>query len=651
LIEEIYKNSQVSSYQPPIEIADFTGNVVKKDFADGVSILNRSWVELNDLSVIERKDRDQRTFNAFVDENTDDPAEAWKWRGTRSKARNKAIAMHSQLTSGFIIPMFMAQNSDDEEDRAFSDFMRDLAEWTVNNSDYKSSYLMTSMGMLVNPVTYMGAEYAEVYQKIRVKMEDGSYTKQEVLDEVLSGFKAPVYATEQILITNAYEQNIQRQRSVIKRRYIDFSEAQAKYSAHENWDYVQPGVKSIYSEDDGQFYDIKDDDHPYLVEEATYYNRREDAEVSFIGGIYMGSSNLEANPIKHRDNKNAPKYNVIPFGYQRVNEHFYFYKSLMNSMYWDDKLIDAQYEMVMNRSFLDLYPPVAVTGTDKVDSEIVFPSSIVAFKDKDFSAKPILPAGNLNGMFGAMNVTENSMDEASVSGVTAGQLPAGDTKATAVAIAERNAQTLLKGVGKTLAESIVQYGDLMKDCILNHLTVPQISEIASEKGMLKYRTFTLNKKQIGDKEVSKVLKFDQSLLGRSMSDEKKQEEEMKMLEDIDYPDNKKHVYRINPEVAYRYKYLTYVEPEIMFPKNEEFMQAMWMQLYAQMRADPLVSGDKLVRETLYSFVRGKADDMIVKQDAMGMNPAEQIMGKGANPVNVAGQTIKNAAVPSKPVRV
>lgn len=134
------------------EIANFT-SIVKREFSCGVEILNKPWVELNDLSVLERKDRDQRTFNAFVDESTEDPSEAWKWRGTRSKARNKAIAMHAQLTAGYIIPMFMAQNDEDEEDRAFSEMMRDLSEWTVNNSEYKSSFLMTTMGMLINPVT------------------------------------------------------------------------------------------------------------------------------------------------------------------------------------------------------------------------------------------------------------------------------------------------------------------------------------------------------------------------------------------------------------------------------------------------------------------------------------------------------------------
>ena len=644
MVGEIYKNTPVSNFQPSQEIKDFT-MIVKRAFSDSVDILNKPWTELNDMSVLDRKDRDQRTFNAFVDESCEDPSEAWKWRGTRSKARNKAIQMHAQLTAGYIIPMFMAQNDDDEEDRAFSDFMRDMSEWTINNSEYKSSFLMATMGMLVNPVTYLGAEYAEVYQTIKEKTELG-YTKKEVLDEVLSGFKAPVYSAEQILITNAFEPNIQRQTSLIKRRYIEYGEAEAKYGEHENWVYVQPGINSVYNEADGQFYDLKDDNHPYLVEEAIYYNRRNDTEVAFVGGIYMGDENVDDNPIKHRDNRNAPKYNVVPFGYQRVDEHFFFYKSLMNSQFWDNQLLDAQYEMGMNRIFIDLNAPLSISGGGKVDSDIIFPGSITAFEDKDVKLTPILPSANINNIFSGMNAVERSMDESSVSDQTGGQLGSADQKATALVIAEQNAKVMLQGVGKTLAESIVQYGDLMKDCIITHMTIPQVMEIAgSEKTKLKYGTFIIPKKMVGNREVSKTLKFDEKLLGREMSDEQKSKEEYKMLESVGYPNNKNHIYRINPEIFARYKYLTYVEPEKMFPKNEEFMKAILSQLYGQLRQDPLIKAEQLVRKTIYAYrdILGDTDDMIQEQQQIPQGLLESPQEETPKPANVAGQMIKKQA--------
>jgi hypothetical protein len=635
MIGDIYKSkTPVSAYKPSKEVADFT-SFVKRDFSTGIEILNKPYVELNDLSVIERDNRDRRTFNAFVDESIEDPNEAWKWRGTRSKARNKAIAMHAQLTAGYIIPMYMAQNEDDEEDRDFSDSMRDIVEWMVHNSNYKSSFLMTSMSMLVSPVTYMGAEYAQVFQTIKEKQEEG-YSKTEIIDEVLSGFQAPVYSCDEVLINNAFEQNIQRQRCIMKTRWIDYSEAQAKYGDHENWDFVQPGVNTLFNEEDGQFYDVKDDDHPFLVQEVTPMYRRDDTEVCFIGGIYMGDTNVENNPIRHRDNRNAPKYNVVPFGYQRISEHFFYYKSLMNAQYWDNQLLDAQYEIGMNRAFLDTNMPLAISGTDKVDSEIIFPNAIAAFKDKDTKVSPILPQANLGQMFSAMSVVESSMDESSVSDVSAGQLPDANQKATALNIAERNAKTLITGVGKTLAESVTQFGDLMGDIAITHYSVPQIEQIVNGTDKLKYRSFVLKNKVVGGKSVSKVIRFDDSLIGGEMTEDEIEEENLKMVEKYGGEDSNEEVYRVNPVLFSRKKYLTYVEPERMFPRNEEFMQAMYTQVYNQYRDNPFISLEALTRKSLYPFFRGETEEIMQKPEAV--DPTAEAAGGGGSQVgNMAMQ--------------
>lgn len=614
MIGDIYKNSKVSNYQPSTEVADIT-STVRKDYAKGDEILSRNWVELNNRSVIEDKNRGQRTFNAFVDESIEDPATAWQWRGTRSKARNKAIQMHAFLTAGYIVPSFVAQNDEDEEDRDFSDMMQDTVEWMIHNSNYKPSFLAVSMGMLVNPVTYMSAEYAEVYQTIKEKTEDG-YTKTEILDNELSGFQAPIYGAEQILISNAFEQNIQRHRFNIKRRYIEYGEAMAKYKDHENAQYITPGVKSLYSETDGVFYDIKDEDHPHLVEEVIYCNRREDTEIPFVNGIYLGDSDVNANPIKHRDNRNAPKYNVVPFGYQRINEHFFFYKSLMNAQYWDNQLLDEQYRLGMNRAFLDTNMPMAVSGVESFDQEVIFPSSVVAFANPEAKMTPMLQPANLGSIWGAMQQTETSIEESSLSASSGGQLPDANQKATAIAVAQRNAETIMKGVGANLAISIVQLGSLMADIATQHLTAPQVDEISGEKVRLKYRTLVLNDKVIDGKEVSKILRFDESLLGRDMSEDEQKERSLELLEESGYPKEDKVIYLINPLLFSRRKYLTRCEPQRMFPMNDEYRQGVMSQLYAQFQQNPYINLEALTRKTMYSFLRSETDDVMADEDQM-----------------------------------
>lgn len=604
----------ISAYQPLADVLNFTKNV-KEDYDQGVSIIQRPWVELNDRSIIEDENRGKQMFNGFVDTSNEDPNEAWKWRGTRSMARNKGIAMHANLTANYLLPLFTAQNENDEVDRDFSEVMRDIIEWMAmpSNSDYQSSFLQMVFAMETNPVTFLGAEYCEVYQTIREKQDSGKYTTKEILDEVLSGFKCPIYSASQVLITNPYERNIQKQRRIIKRRYCEKEELEAKYGDHPNWAYVQEGIKSIYSDDDGYFYDIKDDEHPNLVAEETALSRRDDSEVCFINGIYFGNENIEDNPIKHRDNRNAPKYNVVPFGFHRIGEHFFYYKSMMNTLGWDNMLYDAMSEIVMNRAMLETEMPIAISGTDKVDSEIIFPNAVVAFKDKDTRITPLIPNSNLAAGFNALRETEDSINKGSVSETISGQLPEASQKAFSVAQAQANSKKLIGAVGKSLAESIIQYGDLMKDIAINNITVPQVEELVGGTMKLKYKSFILNNKSVGGKMANKNIRFDESLIGLELTEEEKTNRNMKLLEESGYPYKKDAIYLINPELFAKFKYLTRVDVEEMFVKNQDYWQPVLLQLKQALAQDPTVKQDVLTRKLLYAYFQSDSEDLIQEQ--------------------------------------
>lgn len=631
MIGEIYENQKnVSGYQPTQEIADLTG-YVKLAYAEGDQILHRPWEELNYYSIISRMNKDQRAFNSFVDESVEDPREAWKWRGTRSMARNKAMSMHAHLTAQYIVPGVFAMNEDEDSDEAMAAVMHDVVEWMTVNSNYRPSFLLASMGMLVNPVTFLGAEYFEVMQTVKRKTELG-YTKEEIRDEELSGFQAQVYSADQILITNAYEQNIQRQRSIIERNFLDYEEAKAKYGWHMNWEYVTPGVKSIYHEDDGLFYDIRDEDNTKLVEEVIYKNRREDCEVPFINGIYFGPDDPETARFNHRDERDAPKYNKVPFGYERINEHFFYYKSLMNAVGWDNQLLDAMYANTMNREILEILPPVQISGDEEIDSEVIFPSSVVSFENPETEIKSILPPFRGEG-YRAMQEIEKSLSQTSISEIASGQLPDPNQKAFSVAQAASTSRTLLGNVGKTLGESVAQYGQLMIDIALHHLTVAQVDEVSNN---LKYRNFILEDQEIGGKKVSKKIVFDEKLIGRSMSDQKRDEEAVSMLDGGDPNDVTKHVYRVNPHLFSKRKYMIRVEPDTMLPANAEFEKLLAIELYDRLRQDPLIEPSVLVRDLIGQYKKGDVERFMAKQPS-----AEQIMGSPVD-IEAAGAVSEEA---------
>ncbi|MEK7578131.1 MAG: hypothetical protein AAB456_00200 [Patescibacteria group bacterium] len=617
---------------------------MQKDYYDGVRILESPWTELNNRSVTDDMNRGQMMFNAFVDTSVEDPREAWKWRGTRSQARNKGIAMHAQLTGNYLLPSFDAQNENDEIDRDFSEVMRQIAEWLTSPtvSNYQSSFLQIVFGMMQNPVTYLGAEYFEVYQTIKEKTAKG-YDPKEILDETLSGFQCPIYSVAEVLITNAYERNIQKQRCIIKRRWVEKSELEAKYGEHPNWFAVREGIRSIYNNEDGLFYDIKDEEHPHLVAEETYLNRRGDAEICFANGVYLGNDDVDNNPIKHRDHRNAPKYDVTPFRYLTIGDHFFYGKSMMNALGWDNMLYDAMTEVVMNRAILEVEMPVAFIGSDKIDSEVIFPNSVVAFESPDVKVQPLMPSSNLAAGFNALRDTEKSIDEGSVSPTLSGQLPEASQKAYSVAQAQANAKKLIGAVGKSLAESVVQYGDLMKDIIIHNITVPQIDELTTGQMRLKYRNFFLPDKGTGK---MKSIYFDRELIGREATKEQMEEANLYAAQVGGYPENKNSIWLVNPELFARFRYLTRVDAEEIFAKNAEYWQPILTQLYGMLRADPQVDGGWLLGKLAQAYFQSEGDKLVRREPLTLPQPTGE---KGALGRTMEGRqlsTIASGAIPS-----
>ena len=194
-----------------------------------------------------------------------------------------------------------------------------------------------------------------------------------------------------------------------------------------------------------------------------------------------------------------------------------------------------------------------------------------------------------------------------------GQLPDKEQKAYSVAQAQSNAKKLLGGVAKTLGQSMIQYGDLMKDIVINHITIPEVDELTSKALKLKYKTFLLENKTVGGRRVNKKIKFDETLIGKKMTKEQIKERNLKLLSEVGWPDNKEHLYFINPELFAKFKYLTRIDIDEMFTKNAEFMQPMLTNLYGMLRADPLIEAEGLLRKLLYSYFQSEGDELIKKQ--------------------------------------
>jgi hypothetical protein len=626
------KTSKVSKYQPPKEVGDFT-SFVKQDYKTGQNILTDTYEEFDGNSILSEMNENQKAFNTYITDENLDPDEKWRWQGRRPIVRNKIIGMAAQLTANILYPNIFPQNNSDEEDKLSALIMKDLIKWNIDNSDYERSFVFGVIAGLVNPATILKAEYSEALQTIKVKNKNGSISKKEVIDEVLSGFNTNVIPVDEFLITNVYEFDLQKQKAIIRRRFIEFDEAEALHGHHENFKFVTPGVKVLYVEEEGQFYDIKDDELDTLVEEVTYYNRREDTEVVFVNGIYLGDSNVEANLIKHRDNKNKPKYPFVKGIHEMVDEGKFFYgKSAVAKIKGDEELLNKMWGLTMDGSYLDVMKPILISNTnEEIDKSVMFPASVTLL-EADARITPLTTGSNLNSGYRAIGEIEKSITESSQSEIRSGVEAGGQQTAFEISRLEKNAiinQGLSIGM---IARMIEEFGDLMIDIILMHQTVGQTEEILGGGTKTKFRTFLLQNEPERGKKITKKIMFTDELMGRPMTDEQFKDEQFKIFDDEGGINGDTRLFKINP---YRFSDMSFkakVSADSLVKESDALSKALKLEGYDRMITNPFVEGEEISRDFLVEvFAEGDSEKYMKKtQQVLGANLRQEEPVRGQN---------------------
>lgn len=617
-------NATKSLYQPGENVREFTKRV-KQDYSVGLDIQRRPFAEFNNRSLLQVISDGQKAWNMFSLPASADPDESWRWPGVRPLTRNKLISIAAHLTAQVIYPGVFAQNEDDEEDKAMAEIMRDLIEWNIRNSDYEITFLYAVISALVNPMSYLGAEWVEAMQTVKVKGKDGKYTTKNILDPLSSGFQPHVIPPEEILIADPYQYKIQEQRFIIRRRFLDHDAAKARYGTRDNFAHVTPGVKAIFNEEDGTFYDQMDNELQTLVEEVVYMNRREDVEVAFVNGIYLGKGDPESNPISHRrptmvkgEPVLVPVYPFVKFGYEPKDEkHFYFYTSAAEKNGPDQELTDRMWRIAVDGDILDSMPPSAAFTKKKVGASVFFPGRVTHFNPGD-KVEALTTGRDRNAAYGLLQELEKSSGESLASETIEGNVTKPGTTAFEISRMEQNARTRMGLFGKMIAEAVREFGGLVVDIVLTHQTVGEILETTGESVRMKFATFLLTDQMMNGAKRSKKITFSDELIGAEMTDEDMQRREDQLLKDAGGVGSDKVICMVNPAKFARNRYQCYVAPETLLPRNQRFEDALKLEGYDRMIRDPFADQQAVSRDFLYGVFSKGAPDKYMRDGAAAM---------------------------------
>jgi len=610
---------------------------IRRDFTYGKEIMEQPYEEFNNQDVVDRMNRLQRQFNSYQPPKSQDPDDAWKSNAKRPIIRNKVISIAAHITSSLLYPNVFAQNDKQEEDKAAALVAKDLMSWAGDQSKYEQNILYAIIAMLVNPCAIMETGYREVYRKVKVLQDDGTYKTEEIEDEDYSGFYDEIVPVDELYIGNIYEHDIQKQPYLIRRKVVDYESAARMYEKeYPNFKYVSPGLRITFSEENDTFYEQYDEDlQERLVEIVTYYNKLEDLELLVCNGVLLSKTD---QPMTRKD-KDYPFAKGI---YSLIDEGKFFYgKSLVDEMLNDAEVVDTLYQMIIDGTYLEVMPYAIAYGAEEFHASIVAPGKITGL-DKDSKVEMGNIKHNLGAGMNMLEKVEGSISESSSGPLSSGQGAAGNQTAYEISRLEQNAMTVLGLFGKMIGFFVRDYGKLRLDDILQYMTVGEVGKISGNK--LTYKTFNLGDQNVKGKNKTKRLEFTtDDFPAEGMTEMDEINKSIDLMEQEEKMNNDTEIYKINPNIFRNLKYIVRVDATFMPIKNEAVKKALNLEAYDRAIQNPLADQEAVFKDFLLeNYVPGESDKYIKEEQAMQEQAEGQQGGFNSLKDDILGGT-KNEA--------
>jgi len=607
---------EVSSYNPtPEEKAAL--DLVSKHFQIGYLNMYTPRVELNDLAVIQRAMVDQMAFNTYQPNNGEsyqgDQSNGWRSQAIRPIVRNKCISIAAHALARLLFPKVFAWNDLSESQKDAAEVMSDLIEVAAEESNYKMTALTAVLSALVNPYSIVYKEYAEVIRRVKGdKQENGDYEVKEIIDDIYSGFKDTVVSPDEFYFENFYEPNVQKQVFVIWRRARSHETLAGIYGNLPNWKYVREGMQTIYNDANQSFYYVYDPNlRQYMNEEVIYWNRASDLKLIVVNGILLTDPN---NPNPRMDKQ----YPFVKFGYELINNRCFCYKSLAFKVSHDANIINTLYPMIIDGTYLNLYPPFKLTGEDIIGSDVIFPGRVTTLSSPNSQLDPIKVANDVKSGMDTLFQVEQSVNESSESPA----VPTDKTNITAyqISVAEKEKNVILGLFVNMISDFVEQYGNLTIPDILQYMTIADAVQI-TDNPELVYKTFLLHNKKIEGKNKTKRIMFDSTLPSKA-TEEERLTLSYDTLRRQGGPESDEVLARVSPDLFRNLHFMCVVSADVINPMSEEVERQYNLEVYDRAINNPVADQESIFELLLESTPTTQKDPkkFIQKQEMMQPNP-------------------------------
>lgn len=626
---------ETSTYTPTDPEKDVRAMILKH-FTLGSTNAYTPRVEFNDLSLTDRDQYDQMAFNTYQPNNGQawqgNPQGAWRSRAMRPVIRNKCISIAAHATARLIFPKVFAYNKQSDEQKDAAQVMEDLMEWSGDISNYPFTALMRVITALSSPASIGYTEYGDVERAVKYPQEDGTYKEVLIKDEAYPCFMDTVVPVDQFYIENFYEPDIQKQGWLIWRKVYGYAEAQNKYGrVYDNFKYVKPGVQTIYDDANRTFYNVYDPNmRQEDVEEIIYWNKNLDLKIILVNGVMMTKCD---NPNPRMDKL----YPFDKFGYEPINNRFFYYKSLAFKLQHDAEIVNTLYQMVIDGTYLAIFKPMVNVGGEIIASDVIVPGAVTTLSDPNADLRAINVGSDLRSGLETLGVVEKSINESSQEPLQQGEQSGSGTTAYEISKLEQNANTVLGLFLQMIAKHVKEFGLLRKGDIIQYLTLPDVVQITGEPEMT-YKTFFLK----GDQKAGKNKKIEFST---SMPDELTKEEHLDYSYDILIENERKgmEIWKVNPTLYRELNYMVTVNPDVLTPRSTEVTRALNLETFDRLIQSPVANQEEALKLLLSTDpdTQKEPDKFIAKPPPPQLPMPPQMNGGGPQMPSAGNSPLKS----------
>lgn len=636
------KKLSPSPYQPDDEIIKLFARC-QSDYQRAWNLQHFAFDEFDGISLLQRAKRDQETFGAFVGAQWVPEHKRWRWRGRKNTARNKLVGILAHMLSGMLFPTVFASNESNEPDKMTARVMRIIIEDHLRKAGYEMKFLYMVLSALVNPAVIVEVEYVMAFQKIKQRLADGTIKITEAVDTFLSGLGLQIVPIDQFLIADFYTPEIQKQPFVIRVSRIPWDTARKIYGSDPDFKYVEAGktIVVLAGQERATLYDVEWTEADQLsVQVLTFYYRDEDLEVTFVGGVFMGSKTdvYNTNPFKHRRMSliedewvSVPIYQFAKSGFEPIDPtgRFFYYKSGAFKEYWDDATQNKMHQLLIDGTYLDVIKPIFLSGVANADSIVIAPGATAAMP-QGAAVTPYQLGPNLAAAMAAMNVQTQDMSESTQDKIMSG-IAEPNITATASIQAQNQAKIFLGVFGIMIADLIKQIGELSMDCTIQHETTGSIDASVPEAVRMKQRVLLAKGKEKG-RDVTNRVVFTDAFMGTPMSPEDVDTYEWKLWKDQGGADSDQRIYHVNPFKFARMTYAFYVDADQIINHamgNDRNQKILAFQMLTDPRVAPFTDQKNVVDDfVIDEFGDGDPDRYRAKGSVNDMMQAVMSQGQG-----------------------